>query len=154
MKRTSLIVIACMAAFAAKAADLSDEKQLLKLEDDWVQALTRHDRQVLDKIVAPSFTFIEPDGTLKNRREYLADRSRDSYENEEFENVDLKVQVMGNFAIASGLAKITERRQGKRYRFRVRWKEMWTKDNGSWQVLTSQATPVNPNWDADFVTTN
>jgi hypothetical protein len=40
MKRTSLIVIACMAAFAAKAADPSDEKQLLNLEDDWVKALT------------------------------------------------------------------------------------------------------------------
>jgi hypothetical protein len=28
---------------------------------------------------------------------------------------------------------------------------MWMKDKGNWQVLTSQATPVNPNWDTGFV---
>jgi hypothetical protein len=53
---------------------LSDEKQILKLEDDWVRALKTKDRQIMDAIVAPNFTFIEPDGTVKNRDEYLADR--------------------------------------------------------------------------------
>ena len=39
-----------------------DEKQILKLEDDWARALKTKDREVLDAIVAPNFTFIEPDG--------------------------------------------------------------------------------------------
>ena len=47
-------------------------------------------------------------------------------------------------------SKISERRQGKRYRFSLRWKELWLKDNGRWQVVASQATPVNPTWDAGF----
>ena len=151
MKLTASIIITLITAFAAAADSLSDEKQILKLEDDWVRAMQTKDRPVLDKIVAPGFTFIEPDGTIKNRDDYLANRAGDSYENEAFENVDLKVRVLGNFALASGLAKITERRQGKRYRFQLRWKEMWMKDKGRWQVLTSQATPVNPSWDAGFV---
>ena len=151
MRVTSLIAIAFMTAIAAGVEKVSDEKQILQLEDDWVRAMQTKDRPVLDKIVAPGFTFIEPDGTVKNRDEYLANRAGESYENESLDNVDLKVRVLGNFAIASGLAKITERRQGKRYRFQVRWKEMWMKDQGRWQVLTSQATPVNPNWDAGFV---
>jgi|GEM_PF-3613794 hypothetical protein len=152
MKQASyFIAIAFMVAFATRADNPSDEKQILQLEDLWVRAMNTKDRQLLDKIIAPSFTFIEPDGTVKNRAEYLADRSSDKVETESFENIDLKVQVLGNFAIASGLAKITERREGKRYRFQARWKEMWMKNNGKWQVLTSQATPVNPKWDADFV---
>ena len=142
------------AAFVDRADRLSDEKQILKPEDNWVRAMNTKDRQLLDKFVAPSFTFIEPDGTVKNRTEYLADRSSDKVETEAFENVDLKVRVLGNFAIASGLAKITERRQGKRYRFQARWKEIWMKEKGNWQVLASQATPVNPNWDARFVVPN
>jgi hypothetical protein len=151
MKVTCLMAIVCMAAFAARADNVSDETQILKLEDLWVRAMNTKDRQLLDKIIAPSFTFIESDGTLKNRADYLTDRSSNKVETESFENVDLKVQVLGNFAIVSGLAKITEQRQGKRYRFQARWKEMWMKDKGKWQVLTSQATPVNPKWDADFV---
>ncbi len=130
---------------------LSDEKQILKLEDDWVRALETKHRKLLDMIVARDFTFIEPDGTVKNRDEYLADRSSDSADIESFENVDLKARVFGNCALTSGVAKITERRQGKRYRFSLRWKELWLKDKRKWHVLVSQATPVNPNWDASFV---
>jgi len=63
----------------------------------------------------------------------------------------VKVSVFENCALAPGVSKITERRQGKRYRFSLRWKELWLKGNESWQVVSSQATPVNPTWDAGFV---
>jgi hypothetical protein len=102
-----------MTASAYAQGPLSDEKQILRLEDDWVRGLETRDRKLIDKILARDFTFIEPDGTIKNRDEYLADRSSDSVETEAFENVDLKVHVLGNFAVASGLAKITEPRQGE-----------------------------------------
>ena len=77
---------------------LSDEKQILKLEDDWARALKTKDRQILDGIVARNFTFIEPDGTVKNRDEYLADRSSDIADIESFELADLKVSVFENCA--------------------------------------------------------
>ena len=133
---------------------LSDEKQILKLEDDWARALKTKDRQLLNAVVARNFTFIEPDGTVKNRDEYLADRSSDIADIESFELADLKVSVVENCGLASGTSKITERRQGKRYRFSLRWKELWMKDNGKWQVVVSQATPINPAWDAGFVVNN
>jgi ketosteroid isomerase-like protein len=151
MRIASLVVSTLVMASVYAQQPLSDEKQILKLEDDWVRALKTKDRQLLDAIVAPDFTFIEPDGTVKNRDEYLADRSSDIAAIDSFELADLKVSVFKNCALASGLSKITERRQGKRYRFSLRWKEMWLKDNGSWQVVASQATPVNPAWDAGFV---
>src|SRR6266853_1877658 len=114
MKIIGFVIVMLVAAPASRAEALSDEKQILKLEDDWVQALVSHDRDVLDRIVAPSFTFIEPDGTLKNRAEYLANRSSNEAESESFQNDQLKVKVFGNFALASGLATIIEQRDGKR----------------------------------------
>jgi ketosteroid isomerase-like protein len=88
---------------------------------------------------------------VKNRDEYLADRTSEIADIESFELADLKVSVFENCALTSGVSKITERRQGKRYRFSLRWKELWLKDNGNWRVVASQATPVNPAWDAGFV---
>ncbi len=128
MKIIGFVVVALMMACAYAAEPLPDEKQILKLEDDWARALETHDRKVLDQIVAPGFTFIEPDGST-----------------------DLKVTVFGNSALASGVAHITERRHGKSYRFSLRWKELWLKNDGKWQVLASQATPVNPKWDSPFL---
>jgi ketosteroid isomerase-like protein len=151
MKIAGLIVsMLVMASVYAQQPSL-DEKQILKLEDDWARALKTKDRQILDAIVAGNFTFTEPDSTVKNRDEYLADRSSDIADIESFELADLKVSVFENCALTSGTSKITERRQGKRYRFSLRWKELWLKDNGKWQVVASQATPVIPAWDAGFV---
>jgi Domain of unknown function (DUF4440) len=83
---TSMFVVASVYAQQPP----SDEKQILKLEDDWARALKTRDKQLLDGIVAANFTFIEPDGTVKNRAEYLADRSSDVADIELFELGDLK----------------------------------------------------------------
>ena len=151
MRITGLVVFMILMASIYGQQAPSDEKQILKLEDDWARALKTKDKQLLDAIVAPNFTFIEPDGAVKNRDEYLADRSSDIADIESFELNGLKVSVFENCALASGVSKIAERRQGKRYRFSLRWKELWLKDNGKWRVLSSQATPVNPAWDTGFV---
>ena len=151
MNIAGLIVFMFVMAAVYAQQPLSDEKQILKLEDDWASALKTKDKQVLDAIVARNFTFIEPDGTVKNRDEYLADRSSDIADIESFELADLRVSVFEHCALTSGLSKIAERWQGKSYRFSLRWKELWLKDNGSWRVVASQTTPVNPAWDAGFV---
>jgi hypothetical protein len=48
---------------------------------------------------------MEPDGTVKNRHEYLADRSSDIADIESFELADLKVSVFENCALTSGVSK-------------------------------------------------
>lgn len=151
MRIASLVIFVFLTTSVYAQQSPSDEKQILKLEDDWAGALKTKDRQLLDSIVASNFTFIEPDGTVRNRGEYLADRSSDIAEIESFDLAELKVSVFENCALTSGLSKITERRRGQRYRFNLRWKELWLKENGTWRVVASQATPVNPAWDTGFV---
>ena len=107
MRLASLVVSTLVMASVYAQQPLSDEKQILKLEDDWARALKTKDRQILDAIVARNFTFIEPDGTVKDRDEYLADRSSDIAATESFELADLKVSVFENCALASGLSKVT-----------------------------------------------
>ena len=89
-----LLVILLVAS--ANAGELrSDEKQALRLEDEWVRAMNVKDRKALDRILAPEFTFIEPDGTIKERAEYLADRTNEVVETESFDNADLKISLFG-----------------------------------------------------------
>jgi ketosteroid isomerase-like protein len=151
MKNMPCLFVMLLVASANAGELRSDEKQILRLEDDWVRAMNVKDRKTLDRILAPEFTFIEPDGTIKERAEYLADRTNEVVETESFNNAGLKISLFGTAALASGVATITERHHGKRYHFSARWKELWLKRNGSWQVIASQATPVNPNWQEPFL---
>ena len=150
MRIATIILILILTASAFAQRRPSDKDRILKLEGDWVQALVSKDRKTLDRIIAPEFTFIEPDGTVKNRAEYLNDRSSENDITESFENVGLKVDVYGNAAVASAVARITLRQAGSRYHLLLRWKELWLKRDGKWQVIVSQATPVNPTWDQAF----
>ena len=77
MRIASLVVSTLVMASVYAQQPLSDEKQILKLEDDWVRALKTKDRQLLDAIVARELYVYEPDGTVKDRDEYLVDRSSD-----------------------------------------------------------------------------
>ena len=133
-----------------RAADAADEKRILALEDAWGRALKEKDRRTLERIVAPGFTFIEPDGSVRDRESYLQDRSNDPVEIASFEGSDLRVKVFGETALVTGVSTIDETREGKRYRFSLRWKELWRKNPVGWQVVAGQATPVNPAWDAPF----
>jgi ketosteroid isomerase-like protein len=151
MRTLVLLALAAFTALVDAAGPSPDEQQLLKLQDDWVHALETHDRALLNQIVAKDFTFIEPDGTVKSRDEYLADRSGEEADVESFTLSELKVRVFGASALVTGVAHITERRQGVRYRFSLRWKELWMKDGSRWQVLAGQATPVNAQWDKPFI---
>ena len=146
-----LFIAILLAAAAEPNEAASDEQQILKLENDWVYALQRHDRETLEKIVAREFTFIEPNGTVKHRERYLADRSSHEADIESFHNDEVKVRVFGSSALASGRARITEHRHGRCFRLILRWKELWLKNAGRWQVFASQATPVNAKWDTPFI---
>jgi ketosteroid isomerase-like protein len=133
MRILASFVLIFVTASAGAARPVSDEKQILQLEDEWVRALEKQDREALNKILAREFTFIEPDGSLKNRNDYLADRSSNASEIDSFEIADLKVRVFGDSALVTGVAKITERRLGNRYRYSLRWKELWVREAQNWR---------------------
>jgi hypothetical protein len=52
MRIAGLVVSMLVMASLYAQQPLSDEKKILKLEDDWARALKTKDRQLLDRIVA------------------------------------------------------------------------------------------------------
>jgi len=63
----------------------------------------------------------------------------------------MQVKILGECALVSGLPSVDESIAGQRYRYRLRWKEMWIKKGDTWQVLAGQATPINAAWNAPFL---
>lgn len=131
-------------------ARLADEITLLKLEDEWGEALIHDDAAAMDRFLAPDFTFIEPDGTTKDRAAYLADRGKNPFDTSSFVNDELRVRWYGDSAVVSGHATVQEDIEGKHYAFQLRWQELWVKRKGQWKVVCSQGTPVNPSWQSPF----
>ena len=151
MRALFLGVTASMSALCLAAqTPLPDERQILALEQAWVRALETEDQAALNRIVAFDFTFIEPDGSLLTRDVYLKDRGNNPAEIHSFKLSEVVVRMVGDTALVTGLSTIDESLTGKRYMYKLRWKEVWVRRGGSWQVLAGQATPVNAVWNAPF----
>ena len=147
---TSILIVSGLLSGDLAASSVSDEQQILQREDDWAHALESKDRAAFDRILTPDFTFIEPDGSVLEREAYLADRSKGPMQVNSFEAIGLRVRVYGNSALVTGLSRIDETGHGKRYRYQLRWKELWLKNPSGWQVRAGQATPINAGWMEPF----
>jgi ketosteroid isomerase-like protein len=142
----------CLSELAyAVESPLTDERQILGLEEAWARAVEMHDRAALERILASEFNFIAPDGRLMTRAAYIAEKASGSADIHSFELSEMLVRVFGSTALVSGLSTIDESIAGKRCQYQIRWKDVWIKRDGAWQVLSGQATPVNAGWNSVLI---
>jgi ketosteroid isomerase-like protein len=150
MKRRNLIPAACSFAVLLgvvllaqeKPAPSSDEIQVKQLERAWNEAEAHHDMVAVTNIVADSLTYIEFDGTLMNKAEYLKDVTQTPYQADHLYDQGLNVTAYGNAAVAVGVYRETGKAKGKPYVHRVRFTDTWIKLNGVWRCVASQSTLI------------
>jgi len=137
---TSLL---CAALFAQdKASTAGDEIQIRQLERAWNEAEARHDVAAVTNIVADSLSYIDFDGTIMNKAEYLRDVTQTAYQADHLYDEGLTVSVYGNAAVVVGIYRETGTSKGKHYVHRVRFTDTWIKQSGVWRCVASQSTLI------------
>jgi ketosteroid isomerase-like protein len=112
------------------------------LEQAWVNAILQQDVAVLDRVMANDFSGVSPNGEPYTKPEAIADVQSGFYAVARMDLENVKVRVLGDFAIVtyyqnekSTLGK--EDRSG-RYVFT----DVWVNRDDDWKVISSQGTPV------------
>ena len=137
-------VIAVTAALFAqeKSAPSNDEIQITQLERAWNQAEARHDAAAVTNIVADTLSYIDFDGSIMNKTEYVKDVTNTAYQADHLYDEGLKVVVYGNAAVVVGIYRETGNAKGKNYVHRVRYTDTWIRRGGVWQCAASQNTLI------------
>jgi ketosteroid isomerase-like protein len=151
MKKNELIFAACSFAallavtlFAQEKISVatSDEIQVKQLERAWNEAEARHDMVAVTNLVADSLSYIDFDGSIKNKAEYLKDVTETSYQADHLYDEGLNVTAYGNAAVVVGVYRETGKSKGKPYTHHVRFTDTWIKLNGVWRCVASQSTLI------------
>jgi uncharacterized protein (TIGR02246 family) len=147
MKKSLSLVFAilplCAVLFAQdKRAASGDEIQVKQLERAWNEAEARHDANAVTNIVADSLTYIDFDGSIMNKAEYIQDVTKTSYQADHLYDEGLTVTVYGNAAVVVGIYRETGTSKGKPYVHRVRFTDTWIKQAGVWRCAASQSTLI------------
>jgi hypothetical protein len=121
----------------------TDEKTLIKLNDDFIRNFVNNDTVAHNLIIHPSkFLLINADGALVDRKTYMMNWSR-GYDKKvlpEFEYRDTEVRLFGTMAIVIAKTHFRVQRDGKWGTGETRYADTYIKENGRWWCVQAHLT--------------
>ena len=142
-----LIVALCLLSCGmVRAQDSSDERtvrdKILALENAWNQAEEHKDSKALDSLLAPTMVYVDYDGSLMSKAEFLASVKRVALHPEQIVNDQMTAQVYGDVVVVNGLYREKGSLEGKPYVRRGRFTDTWVNFDGAWLCVASQSTLI------------
>lgn len=141
MKR-SIWVVAVLVLLAGSVVTKlyaeSDAATVKALEEKWAAAASKNDDAAVASLLADSLTSIGSDGTMRNRSEMLAAMKGRKYESAVAD--DIKVQVFGDAAVATGIWRAKGTENGKAFSETERFTDTYIKMGGQWKCVATHSS--------------
>jgi hypothetical protein len=117
----------------------SDTETLLALNEDYIRSVQTADSARFDEILAPEFYCTNPDGTLVNRAEFLAQLSC-PVTIFGLRATDVMVRLFDDFAIIHARTSyaLADGRRGF-----GRYTDVWTRQDGHWLAVSAHVTRLS-----------
>jgi ketosteroid isomerase-like protein len=114
----------------------TDTEILRELNTDFVRSVQMSDVRRFEEILADDFLNSNPDGTLVDRKAFLAQIARPAMISD-LEAHDVRIRIMGDIAIIHGRTTYTkaDRRAGA-----GRYTDVWTRRKGRWLCVSAHVT--------------
>lgn len=136
-----LCVIVCAGNVAAQtpAKVGKAEAQLLALDRAWADAIARGDVATLDRLFAPEFMIVSPNGDLKNKEQEINNlKPAPDVTTYYFRSEDTQVRVYKDAAVLTGRAVWRVRYKGRDIDNNRRYTTTYIKRGGRWQMVAQQ----------------
>ena len=144
MATVFLMVVALAGPLAQAQADRTQsETALRQLEQELVDAASRNDWHLWDRVVAPEWTFIDTFGRQWDKPAVLTMMKNLKGSIQSVKLYDVQVRFFrDDVAMVSGIATGTGSVSGRVIKTKFRATDIFVYRAGKWLVVASQATPV------------
>ena len=116
---------------------------LAKLEQEWGEAIARHDVDFLERTESDDYTYTGPDGVVSHKSDEIAGAKAGVAQIESFKHRDIKTHVYGDTAVVTGATTLKGMAGDMDLSGEFRWTDVFVKRNGQWWVVASQATAIS-----------
>jgi ketosteroid isomerase-like protein len=139
-----LLMLLASARFNAQSSTLPEGEQarILTLENAWNQAVQQKDAAALKMLLASDLIYVDYDGTLMNKAEYLASVQSPSLRPGRIVNESMTVHLYGAVAVVSGVCREDGVKNGKPYALRERFTDTWVRRSDTWVCVASQSSLI------------
>ena len=119
------------------------ERELRRLEREWLDAYLNKDIAEMERIVADDFTITYSDGSVRDKAETIRGLSLGRKNPNEYHwTEDSKVRIYGDTAIITGIFVYRTRSDAKETVSKSRYTDTYIKRNGRWQVVASHLSKI------------
>lgn len=112
--------------------------ELVELAHDLAQAVSEHDVERLEQLLASEFTLQGAAGGLD--REAFLEAAAGPYEIDEFTYEEIDPEIYGNTAVLVSRYRQVARLDGQDLSHRMHVTDIWTRREGRWQIVRRHAT--------------
>ena len=146
----TVLLIASVGLSVHGQSGQSDEAGRIQgLEIAWNHALEGKDSKALDMLLGNNMVSVDIDGSVSNKREFLASIQAPDYQPSQAVIEQSKVQMYGDAAVVVGIFRVKGVEKGKPYVHRERFVDTWIKTNGTWQCVATTGTLITAKQPAD-----
>lgn len=117
-----------------------DETKILALENAWNLAEQHKDARALNELLGDGLVYIDYDGSIMSKAEFLASVAKPSLHPEQIVNESTTVHMYKTSAVVTGIYREKGVDKGKPYLRRGRFTDTWVYQDGIWRCVASQST--------------
>jgi ketosteroid isomerase-like protein len=142
-----VVVLASVGRLSACAQGTSDAdavSKILALESAWNQAVETRDTKALNAIFDNFLVYVEHDGRVTSKAEYLATVNRAGGIPLQVTTEGMMAHIWGGTAIVIGVYRERGVHDGKPDHRRGRFIDTWIFKDGIWVCVAAQATLLKP----------
>jgi hypothetical protein len=120
----------------------AEKSKIMALENAWNLAEQHQDVKALDELLSSNLVYIDYDGVVQNKEQFLANARRPSLHPEQIVNESTTVYMYGAAAVVTGTYREKGVDKGRAYLRHGRFTDTWIYGNGAWQCVASQSTLI------------
>ena len=132
MRLAATLLFVVASAVAAGPEDL-----VKQAAEGWTTAAVKQDAAGLQRFMAEDLQYAHAGGNTQTREQYIAAVTKGPARYESFTFSDLKIKLYGKAAVLTGFVDVKMVGQDS---FRVRTLQVYTENNGQWQMAAHQST--------------
>ena len=137
-----LLLFGTIEAQDTSGSDDGLSAKVLSLEQLWNQAEVAQDTHSLNQLLSDTFIFVDVDGSLQNKAQFLASVTGRSEHIDSIRSESMLSRVHGDTVIVTGTYHEKGTLNGKTYYHHGRFTDTWIKDGSAWLCAASQSTLI------------
>jgi ketosteroid isomerase-like protein len=116
------------------------EEELLKVEEQFAEAIMKNDPESIGRFVADDWIIIDADGGIIDRERFLGVIKSGALTHETMESGDIRVRVYGDGAVVTALTRTKGKFMGQEFSTEERATDFFVRLDGQWRCVLTHLT--------------